>query len=88
MNDYNIHILCSSLVPRPLYACGARFLPRRNKDLVQLGLGLKQSSLGVRQTTLFGTLLYDTFCVENCVMFGGGEGRGVKNVTMTLFFPK
>ena len=22
-----------------------------------------------RQTTLFGTLLYDTFCVENCMTF-------------------
>ena len=33
--------------------------------------------LDVRQTTLFGTLLYDTFCVENCVTFGGGEGGGV-----------
>ena len=24
-----------------------------------------------RQTTLFGTFLYDTFCVDNCVTFGG-----------------
>ena len=29
-----------------------------------------------RQTTLFGTLLYDTFCVVNCVMFGGEGGGG------------
>ena len=29
-----------------------------------------------RQTTLFGTLIYDTFCVENCVTFGGRGGGG------------
>ena len=38
-----------------------------------------------RQATLFGTLLYDTFCVKNCVTFGGGRGLN-HNVTMTLFF--
>ena len=43
-----------------------------------------------RKTPLFGTLLYDTFCVENSVTFGRGEGGGglKHNITMTLFFPK
>ena len=36
-----------------------------------------------RQTTLFGTLLYDTFCVENCVTFGGEVKH---NITMMIFF--
>ena len=34
---------------------------------------------------MFGTLLYDTFCVENCVTFGGGRG-GVK--TCDVIFSK
>ena len=41
-----------------------------------------------RQTTLFGTLLYDTFCIENCVTFGGGEGGLKHNITMTLLISK
>ena len=27
-----------------------------------------------RQVPLFGTFLYDTFCIENCVTFGRGGG--------------
>ena len=35
-----------SLVPRPLYARGARFLPRRNKDLVSTLLAFSLNKLG------------------------------------------
>ena len=40
-----------------------------------------------RQTLLFGTLLYDTFCVEICVTFGRGGGE-VKRCHNDVIFSK
>ena len=54
-----------SLVPRPLYARGARFLPRRNKGLVSTVLRMCQFKTNeYTQTTLLGVeLLRVTFYV-------------------------
>ena len=52
-----------NLVPRPLYACGARFLPRRNKGLVSTVLCMCQFKTNeYTQTMLLGVeLLRMTF---------------------------
>ena len=45
-----------SLVPRPLYTRGARFLPRRNKGLVSTALRMCQFKTNeYTQTTLLGS---------------------------------